>query len=200
MESSGKLIVIEGLDGSGQSTHVARLAEHLKVDGHKVLVTKEPTNNIVGGIIRGALTKDWKSSNACLQLLFAADRLHHLEREILPALANGAIVISDRYMYSSIAYGGIDLDPEWINAINAHAVKPDLVIYIRVPPEVCMQRMMSGRMSLELFEEKAKLEKVFANYDKIVTENSNFAVVDGNKSIDEVFRSIRAALKEKLGL
>jgi len=82
----GKFIVIEGLDGSGSSTQVVRVANFLKERNKKIHITKEPTNNLIGGLIRGQLTGDWKSSSECLQLLFAADRAHHLEKELIPLL------------------------------------------------------------------------------------------------------------------
>ena len=87
-------IAIEGLDGSGSSTQVNFLVEKLVSQNHKSFITKEPTNNIIGGIIRGQLAGDWKTDTTCLQLLFAADRAHHLEKTILPILKKNQIIIS----------------------------------------------------------------------------------------------------------
>ena len=82
----GVFIAFEGLDGSGSSTQVDILVRNLNSLGIKSISTKEPTNNIVGGVIRGVLTKEWQTSPGGLQLLFAADRAHHLEHKILPNL------------------------------------------------------------------------------------------------------------------
>jgi dTMP kinase len=104
----GILIVIEGLDGAGLSTQAALLAEHLRDKGGKVILTKEPTTSSIGNLIRSALKQEWKPSPLALQLLFAADRENHLEEEIEPALRENKIVISDRYILSSLVFGSVD--------------------------------------------------------------------------------------------
>src|SRR3989338_8048368 len=96
--TTGKFLVIEGPDGSGSSTQVALIKKYLEQKGEKVLDTKEPTNNLIGGLIRGVLTGEWKLGSYGLQLLFCADRAHHLEREIMPALEKGWNFITDRYL------------------------------------------------------------------------------------------------------
>src|SRR3989338_2983887 len=105
----GKFIVFEGLDGAGSSTQANRLADYLRLSGKKAIVTKEPTNNMIGGLIRGQLTSDWKTWPECLQLLFSADRAHHLEKEIIPLLKQGITVITDRYFFSTLAYGALEI-------------------------------------------------------------------------------------------
>ncbi|VVB61684.1 putative thymidylate kinase [uncultured archaeon] len=186
----GKFIVIEGLDGSGASTQVAMLSEYLASKGYKVLVTKEPTNNLVGGLIRGQLTHEWKSNPECLQLLFAADRSHHLEKEIIPALEKGFIVISDRYMYSSLAFGSIDCDIEWLKSINSKFLKPDVSVILNVPPEVSVERIGRSRAGFELFEDKTKLEKVRAAFDKLSKEYKDVIVIDGTLPVNKVSMAI----------
>ena len=93
----GFFIDIEGLDGSGTSTQASLLKEGLREEGFKVFTTKEPTDNVIGGLIRGALTRVYKLPPAVLQLLFVADRLHHLDRQIVPILQNHNIFICDRF-------------------------------------------------------------------------------------------------------
>src|SRR4030042_1302074 len=93
----GLFIVFEGLDGSGQTTQIGLLERYLKMKGKKIHVTSEPSNSMIGGLIRALLTKYWKLSNVGMQLLYCADRAHHLENEILPALKKGNIVICSRY-------------------------------------------------------------------------------------------------------
>ena len=96
---SGKLIVFEGLDGSGKSTQAELLFSFLKSKGKKVHLTSEPTRYLIGGLIKSWVTHDWQSTPECLQLLFAADRAHHLDKEIIPLLKKGITVISDRYFF-----------------------------------------------------------------------------------------------------
>lgn len=187
---SGRFIVFEGLDGSGQTTQVDLLAVRLKGDGHKVLVTKEPTNNLVGGLIRGALTGEWRPSNQIIQLLYAADRGHHLEREILPALAKGFIVISDRYFFSSIAFGSLNCDTDWLKALNRNYPQPDHAFYVRVSPQTALKRIRAGRFEFELFEKEQQLTLVAAAYEELIRDNANFYAVDGEQPIEAVHEAI----------
>ena len=113
---SGKFIAIEGLDGSGTTAQVQRLSQYFHSEKIHSLFTQEPTNNVIGGVARGCLTGDLKINSAVgLQLLFAADRANHLEKEIIPALQAGTNVITKRYFLSSIAYGSVQInDQDWL--------------------------------------------------------------------------------------
>ena len=88
----GKFFALEGIDGAGLTTQTYLLANYLRKKGFEVVVTKEPTHGLIGGLIRAALRNEWKTSQDTLQLLFSADRAHHLRTEIIPALKNGKIV------------------------------------------------------------------------------------------------------------
>ena len=120
------LIVIEGLDGAGLSTQAALLARYLRDKDEEVILTKEPTTSSIGNLIKAALKHEWNPSPLALQLLFAADRAHHLQNEIEPALRENKIVISDRYILSSLAFGSIDVDQEFLKRGNSTFIKPDL--------------------------------------------------------------------------
>lgn len=192
----GFFIAIEGLDGSGNSTQARFLERHFKLSGRAVLLTKEPTNNLIGGLIRGQLTNEWKSTMECLQLLFAADRAHHLQREIEPALKNNYIVISDRYKLSSIAYGSLESDTKWIESINDKFRNPDITIVLKVSPEKCVQRIMD-RNSLQLFEDKSKLEKVWKVYEKLA-DNDKIIIINGERNIEEIHEEIVNLVNEKM--
>jgi len=194
----GKFIVVEGLDGSGASTQVSMLSDYLTSKGYKVLLTKEPTNNLIGGLIRGQLTHEWKTNPVCLQLLFAADRSHHLEKEIIPALEKGYVVISDRYMCSSLAFGSLDCDIEWLKKVNGTFLVPDVSIFLKVPPEVCLERMKQTRFGVERFEEKEKLGKVLIAFEKLAAENQNIATVDGTQTVNKVSRDVVKAVERVL--
>src|SRR3989344_8642736 len=106
----GKFIVFEGLDGSGLSTQSFELRNFLMKQGHQVVLTKEQTDGLIGGLIKSCLKKEWKTSLLTLQLLFTADRAHHISNEIEPSLAEGKFVISDRYFFSTIAFGGLQIE------------------------------------------------------------------------------------------
>ncbi len=121
-------------------------------------------------------------------LLFAVDRVDHLERKVKPALQKGKIVVSDRYVYSSLAYqGATGLDINWIEEINRSAVPPDLGIYISVSSEMSIKRMKRRKKSvMEQLQVQRKVQKV---YQKLV-EKGRLVSVDGNRSIDEVAKDI----------
>ena len=183
----GKFIVIEGLDGSGSSTQVMRVANFLKERNIKIHITKEPTNSLIGGLIRGQLTGDWKSSPECLQLLFAADRAHHLEKEIIPLLKKGINIISDRYFFSTIAFGSTEIkDKKWLIEINDRFLLPDLTILVKVSPKVCIERIKESRFQIELFEKEKKLQETWDNYKKLAKEFDNVEIINGEREVGEI--------------
>ncbi len=191
----GFFVVFEGLDGSGSSTQAQLLERYFKMKQRAVMSTKEPTNNLIGGLIRGQLTHEWKSSMECLQLLFAADRAHHLEKEIIPALRRNFVVISDRYKLSSIAYGSLEADIEWLREINKQFREPDLTILLKVSPDTCVKRM-DKRHIIELFEKRDKLTKVWEVYKTFASDN--VVIIDGERPIDDVFAEVIENVNEKL--
>jgi dTMP kinase len=202
----GKFIVFEGLDGSGQSTQSELLFEFLKEKsqirrfGHTgVHLTKEPTASLIGGLIRGQLNKDWASNPETLQLLFAADRLHHLEKEVVPLLERGITVVCDRYFYSSVAYGAAEIgDEKWLTQINSKVLEPDMVFLLKVSPKVCIQRIAANRHGFTLFERIEKLEQVWKNYSKLAHRYKNLKMIDGEKSVDKIAHNIQKFVLEEL--
>lgn len=183
-------IVFEGLDGAGQSTQATLLAKALEKMGKKVLLTKEPTNNLIGGLIRGALTREWNPSNQILQLLYAADRGHHLEREILPALKRRFIVICDRYLFSSLAFGSLDVDYNFLKSLNSTFPLPEKAFYISVSPKTSLQRIGDSRFEMELFEKEQKLKKISETYEKLLIEFLVLKKIDGERSIEKIHNKI----------
>lgn len=196
----GKLIVFDSLDGSGQSTQAEKLKNYLeKEKKKKVFLTKEPTSGLIGGIIKAQLTHEWKSSPECLQLLFSADRAHHLEKEIIPLLKKGIFVISDRYFFSTIAYGNLGIkDWEWLKKLNKKFLLPDLTFFLRVSPKICIERIKKNRFEITLFEKEEVLGKVWGNYEKLAKEFENVFIIDGERSIEEVFEKVKRILNQKL--
>jgi len=188
----GKFIVFEGLDGSGSTTQAQMLAAYLKGEKKEVHLTKEPTNYLIGGLVRSWLASDWSSSPICLQLLFTADRAHHLEKEVIPLLKRGVYVISDRYFLSTLAFGAVEIpDRQWLKDINRNFLLPDITLLLKVRPKVCIERITAGRHHFELFEREKTLEKVSKNYDDFAKDFSPVASINGEKSKDEVFAEIK---------
>ncbi len=187
----GKFIVFEGLDGSGQSTQAERLVSFLNKKKIRAHITKEPTNNLIGGLIRGRLQGDWKSTPECLQLLFAADRAHHLEKKVIPYLEKGINVICDRYFFSAIAFGSLEIDDwNWLKEINKRFIVPDTVFYLKVSPEICIKRISENRLSFELFEEEAKLKAIEKSYNKLSKEYNFFEIINGEREIEKISEEI----------
>ena len=198
----GKFIAIEGLDGAGKSTQAGAVIGRFNLTcAAQICATFEPTEFLVGGLVRGRLLNEWSCTPECLQLLFAADRADHLEKEILPLLERGVNVICDRYFLSSVAYGSIDCDMDWLMQINSRFLAPDLTVYIDLPASVCVKRMQDNGRSIELFEKADILERVAAEYklafDKIAG-GMDIAIVDGNRPQEKVTADVVNLINEKI--
>lgn len=198
----GKFIVFEGIDGAGLTTQSSILKNWLDEQGLAAFSTKEPTDGPIGGTIRLALSKRLTMKPAALALSFAADRMDHLETEIIPKIEKGVIVISDRYYLSSFAYQMLDLDLQWIRQLNSKALKPDLTILLDVPAGVSQWRMKRMRWHVELFEEEHKLERVRNNFHAIAEDlkkkGENIEIIDGNRQLSEVQKDVKTIALEML--
>lgn len=196
----GIFIVFEGLDGSGQTTQIALLENYLKSQNKKVHITHEPTDNIIGGLIRGLLTKSWSLNNAGMQLLYCADRSHHLEAEIIPALDARQIVISGRYFFSTIAFGSLNNDITWLETLNEKFPHADITFFIRVSPRECIRRINGSRFRKELFEKEKILEKVIKTYDKIFASKKykNIHIINGEQSVEKVSQDVIKIIDREL--
>jgi len=196
-----RLIVLEGLDGAGTTTQARRLVDHLRGRGLLAHLTREPSDGPIGRLIREMLSghhalPDGRTSQSTFGLLFAADRLDHLQREVEPRLAAGAIVISDRWYHSSLAYQGTGADRDWIATLNARARRPDLTILLQVRPEIAAQRRVAAGRVQELFEDLQMQQEVEAGYRATVAEltalGERIEVIDGELPPDAVFQQIVA--------
>jgi dTMP kinase len=194
----GFFIVIEGLDGAGLSTQSALLAAYLRSTGNDVLLTKEPTVAPIGKLIKAALNRNPELSLFTLQLLFAADRAEHLKREIEPALEADKIVISDRYILSSLAFGSVDNDLAFLQTINARFRRPDLTVIIDTPPAICLERIERNRENIELFEEEQRLEQVRTRYLELKNYFEHTVIVKGDCPKDEVAKAIQNVVEQML--
>jgi len=193
------LIVLEGLDGAGTTTQVKRLVEHLRAAGRTAHATREPSDGPIGKLIREMLTgghvvPDQSISQSTFGLLFAADRLDHCQREVEPQLAAGAIVVSDRWYHSSLAYQGTGAERDWISMLNGRARKPDLTIFLEVRPQVAAQRRHAAGRSQELFEDMRMQEAVAEGYRatnaELLALGERIETIDGELSLDDVFAAI----------
>jgi len=196
----GILTVIEGLDGAGLSTQATLLARYLRGKNKKVLLTKEPTSSPIGTLIKSILSRNHEVSLLALQLLFAADRAEHLANEIEPALRTNHIIISDRYILSSLAFGSVDNDLEFLKQINARFRRPDLTVIIDTPPKVCLERINRARDNIELFEEEQGLEKVREQFLALKNYFDNTFIVDGDREKEKVSKEIQDVVKRTLDL
>jgi len=196
----GWLICIEGLDKSGKTTQSRLLVEALKKRGFEAVYTTEPSTGEIGKFIKGYILRRRKRVLASIEaLLFAADRIDHLEREIKPMLERGKIVVSDRYVYSSFAYqGAADLDIKWIREINKMAPKPDLAIYLDVPIEVIIKRCKKRRMKSVMESPEIQI-KVHEIYMQLVRKGE-LVPVDGTRPIEVVSQDIQKIVFERLKL
>ena len=194
----GKLVSIEGIDGCGKSTHTRLLARWLRARGYKVVITDEPTNGPIGRIIKRILRGDLKVPVTAEALLFAADRLHHLDTLILPAMRAGKIVITERYTYSSLAYQSArGLNLQWIAKINAKAPRPDMAVLIDVPAEIALRRIKGAR-ELDTFERDLKLQrKVRTNYLR-VSRKCGAKILNGDRPTKEVQEKLRKLVEAEL--
>ena len=195
MGSKGVFICVEGLDGCGKTTQAKLLARRLR-RRYDAIYTAEPSRRKIGRFIKKhCLHIDKRGSCVVEALLFAADRFDHVENTVLPALNKGQIVVSDRYVYSSLAYqGATGLDLEWIEKINEHAVRPDLAIFIDVKPETVIQRLKPRKSVMENLETQRKVRDIYVKF----VEKGELVRVDGNKSKSEVAADLEAVVQRFL--
>jgi len=209
----GKLIVFEGLDGSGQTTQAQLLAKWFHDKRSQLAYyTKEPTDGPVGGLLKLALSHRLVAMNdrnhgapldpATMALLFAADRVDHVRNDVIPKLEDGIQVLADRYYLSSLAYQSLELDNRWIREINRHAIKPDLTVFLDVPPRICVKRMASQRWHVEIYEDLSNLERVQQKYYEMINllkiEGERIEVIDGNQPPADVHARVVGVCKDFL--
>lgn len=197
--SKGKLIVFEGLDGSGKGTQIRLFAEYLRSQGVSLYETAEPTQSSTGGIVRDALGGLMPRTAWELSAMFLADRIFHNmnpQNGIRKYLDEGVTVLCDRYYYSSFAYQGIDADLDWVMRLNLDCkeiTKPDLCIFLDVDTRRCDERLSSGRLSREIYENTEAQERIrrrfFEVFDRL-GDSENIKIVDASRSIEEISADI----------
>jgi len=184
MKGKGLFICVEGLDGCGKTTQTKLLVRKLRKMDWNAVYTAEPSRGKIGKFIQKYCLQGEKRTFPIVEaLLFAADRFEHVEREVIPALNEGKIVVSDRYVYSSLAYqGATGLDLKWIEMINEHAIRPDLAIFVDVEPEAVIKRLKPKKSVMENLGTQRKVREVYVKF----VEKGKLVRIDGNKSKKEV--------------
>ena len=192
MEIIPNFVVFEGGDGSGTTTQLSLLAERLK-NMEKLLFfpTFEPTDGQIGKLIRSALKKELILKPQTLAMLFAADRNEHLNGQdgILAHVNRGELVVSDRFVLSSLVYQGIECGNELPSVLNSRFAAPELTIFLDVDPKIAINRM-SKRGSLEIYEYLEFQEKVRQKYksalDEYAKNGARVEIIDASKTAVEV--------------
>lgn len=190
-EFEGTFIVIEGADGAGTTTQSKKLAEKLDAEW-----TFEPTDDRIGVKVDEMISGNDHSPET-IALGFAADRMVHLEEEIVPRLKKGETVVSDRYYHSSLVYQPVmGASREWVEKMNKEALKPDLTVILDVSAEVGMERVNDRGQDGNIFEELSFQEKVVKRYREL--EDESTIIVDASKPKEEVFQEIKIHVEERL--
>jgi len=191
----GVLVNLEGIDGCGKSTQSKLLLEKLEGEGENVIILKEPTKRPHGQKLWDVLHGKRKASNEEILELFVLDRKQHVEEKIQPSLDDGAVVLMDRYYYSSMAYqvaGGIDV--EEIREKHIFAPKPDVVLIFDLPVSVALERV-KGHSDADEFEKEEHLEKVREAY--LDLENDPLVrIVDATGTPEEIFGNVWRLVSE----
>jgi len=188
MKKRGAFICIEGLDASGKTTQSRLLVKKLRRKGFKCIYTSEPSQSEIGEFIRAHILKRKKRVPIVIEaLLFALDRFDHVERRIKPALQSGRVVISDRYLFSSMAYqGAAGLDLNWIKEINKLALPSEITIYIDILPDVGIERINRERSVMERLKIQQNVRKI---YMKMIKRGLLLSV-DDSRPVHEVSKDI----------
>ena len=204
-QQPGRFIVLEGIDGAGTTTQTHRLVERLRAETKlPVKVTREPSDGPIGALVRQVLTGRIVSLGgrapgwATMALLFAADRMDHVESEIEPFLGQGGIVVSDRYDASSLAYQSVssgrggEKAVEWIRQLNRHALRPDLTVVIDLPSDLAAARREVRGEPAQLYEQNEVQRALAVFYRDLARHmpDDNVVLVDGKGSVEDVHARI----------
>lgn len=195
----GIFIVFEGLDGAGKSIQISMLRNWLKARRINPLLTKEPTDNITGNVLKLTLRME-KLAPQTDALLFAADRAEHIDKVIKENLKKGKVIIQERYVYANLAYQTAQgVSERFVKNINDFAIKPDLIFLLDVPPETALQRNWNVLyFTPGKFEKSVKFnEKVRKKYLELAKKYS-MHVIDATRPQEEVFEEVAKKVSQIL--
>lgn len=207
----GKLFVVEGTDGSGKSTQLMLLYQWLKAEGYPVFFSEWNSSPLVKDTTRRA-KKRHLFTPATFSLLHATDFADRTERDIIPPLKAGAIVLADRYIYTAFARDvARGCNRAWVREVYKFAVKPTIAFFFRAPLEIAIERITSGRPHLKYYEAGLDMGwsnnpqdsfavfqgKILQEYDSMVSE-FGLTLIDATRSIEEQQREMRQLIKSHL--
>ena len=205
----GLLIVIEGTDGSGKSTHVNMLSKYIQKKGFGCAVSQWKTSRLISGVINEAKERNMLNTTT-FSLLYAADYADRLENEIIPALKSGFVVLMDRYIYTAYVRDSVrGNDIDWVKNLYSYAPKPDLVFYLDVPPDILIKRLIAKNGVLDYFESGRDIgisvdiynsfeiyqKRCLEEYKKLIDEY-NFVKLDGVQPVDVIHNEITKKVQE----
>jgi dTMP kinase len=208
---SGKLFVVEGIDGSGKSTQLVLLHQWLQAEGYGVVFSEWNSSPLVKETTRRGKKKQMLTPST-FSLIHATDFADRMEHNIIPLLKAGAIVLCDRYIYTAFARDVVrGMDPKWVRSLYSFAVKPTVAFYFRVPLDVAMRRILDGRAALKYYEAGLDLQlsedpeesfglfqgRILQEYEKMVPE-FEITVVDATLPIEVQQAQMRQIVKAKL--
>lgn len=208
---SGRLFIVEGIDGSGKSTQLSLLHQWLKHEHYRVFFSEWNSSPLVKTTTKRGKKKQMLTPTT-FSLIHATDLADRIEHQIVPPLKSGAIVLADRYVYTAFARDTArGVDPGWVRELYSFAAKPTVALYFKVPLDVAISRIMVGRSALKYYEagmdlglshdpvESFKLfqAKILEQYEKMVGE-FNLTVIDATKPIHEQQREVRAIVRPHL--
>jgi dTMP kinase len=207
----GRLIIVEGVDGSGKSTQIRLLEKWLRYNGMPVFFTEWNSSEQVKEIISKGKKKNLLTPTT-FSLLHATDFAARYERNILPLLRAGYTVLADRYIYTAFARDVVrGCSPEWVRHVYGFAVKPTIAFYFRVPVEISFDRIVKSRPKLKYYEAGMDLNlsndpfesyrifqgRIIEQYESMV-ETEGFTVIDGTTDIEEQQKRVRQKVMEML--
>ena len=207
----GKLFIVEGIDGSGKSTQLDLLHKWLISEGHLVVFTEWNSSPLVRRTTQRG-KRDQLLTPLTFSLIHAADLADRMEREVVPALKAGAIVLADRYVYTAFARDGArGVDPAWVRKIYSFAVRPTVAFYFNVPLDEALRRILVGRPQLKWYEAGMDLElhadreesyrlfqaRILDEYERMV-EEYGLEVMDATQPVEVQQKVLREAIRPYL--
>ncbi len=208
----GLLVVIEGTDGAGKSTQVNMLKGFVEGLSYGCVVSEWKTSRLISGLINEAKEKNLLNTTT-FSLLYAADYADRLENVIIPALKSGFVVLLDRYVYTAYVRDSVrGHDINWVKKLYEFAPEPDLVFYLKMPPDLLIKRLIasggldyfeSGRdigLSTDIYKSFEIYQKRCLDEYKKLQKEYGFIELDGTKSKEEIHNTIKNKLKEVLSL
>ena len=208
----GKLIVVEGIDGSGKSTQISLLSQWLRSKGFAVAFSEWNSSPLVHETTRRGKKKEMFTPTT-FSLIHATDFADRTERYILPLIRAGAIVCADRYAYTAFARDvARGVDPKWVRNLYSFALRPNLAFYFKTPLDVALSRILGGRDALKYYEAGMDLKlsrdvedsfrvfqgRILTEYEAM-SEEMGFHVIDATQSIEDQQRQMRAIVLKEIG-